>query len=188
MGVLVEDLLTLARLGETRDGERVAVDLAALARDAVSDARVTAPERAISLHAEGAAGAATVLGDPHQLAQVLANLLRNALVHTPGGTPIEVTVARAGASARLQVRDHGTGLPPGEDSHALFERFWRAEGGRARGRGGAGLGLAIVAGVVERHGGRVAAADAPGGGALFTVELPLAAVSSAPRSGYQHTT
>ena len=100
MGVLVEDLLTLARLGETRDGERVAVDLAALARDAVSDASATAPERAISLHAE-AAGVATVLGDPHQLAQVLANLLRNALVHTPAATPIEVTVARAGEGARL---------------------------------------------------------------------------------------
>jgi two-component system, OmpR family, sensor kinase len=175
MGVLVEDLLTLARLGETRAGERAPVDLAALARDAVSDACATAPERAISLHAEGAAGAATVLGDPHQLAQVLANLLRNALVHTPAGTPIEVTVARAGESARLEVRDHGPGLPPG-DPHALFERFWRAEGGRERGKAGAGLGLAIVAGVVERHGGRVAAANAPGGGTAFTVELPLAAV------------
>lgn len=174
MGVLVEDLLTLARLGEPRDGERVAVDLAALARDAVSDACATAPERDVSLHVEGAAGAATAMGDPHQLAQVLANLLRNALVHTPAGTPIEVTVAREGEHARLEVRDHGPGLPPGEDPSALFERFWRAESGRARGPGGAGLGLAIVAGVVERHGGRVEAANAPGGGARFTVRLPLA--------------
>ncbi|HZV74484.1 MAG TPA: HAMP domain-containing sensor histidine kinase [Conexibacter sp.] len=176
MGVLVEDLLTLARLGETRDGERAPVDLAALARDAVSDARATAPERAIELHAEGAAGAATVLGDPHQLAQVLANLLRNALVHTPAGTPIEVTVARAGEQARLAVRDHGPGLPPGDPAE-LFERFWRAERGRERGKAGAGLGLAIVAGVVERHGGRVEAANAPGGGAAFAVHLPLAARS-----------
>ncbi|HEX7292331.1 MAG TPA: HAMP domain-containing sensor histidine kinase [Conexibacter sp.] len=192
MGVLVEDLLTLARLDETRAGERVAVDLAALARDAVSDACAIAPERAISLHVEDASAAATVLGDPHQLAQVLANLLRNALVHTPAGTPIEVTVARAGEEARIDVRDHGPGLPPGEDPAALFERFWRAEGvrGRTRGAGGAGLGLAIVAGVVARHGGRVAAANAPGGGARFTVQLPLAptAVSPAQRSGYQHTT
>jgi two-component system OmpR family sensor kinase len=190
MGVLVEDLLTLARLDETRGGERAAVDLAALARDAVSDACATAPERSISLNAEGAAGAATVLGDRHQLAQVLANLLRNALVHTPAGTPIEVTVAREGEEARVEVRDHGPGLPSGEDPAALFERFWRAEGGRTRGAGGAGLGLAIVAGVVERHGGHVAAANAPGGGAVFTVRLPLAPtpVSPAPRSGYQHTT
>ncbi|MGN6189655.1 MAG: sensor histidine kinase [Conexibacter sp.] len=176
MGVLVEDLLTLARLDETRVGERVAVDVAALARDAVSDACATAPEREISCHADGAAGAATVLGDPHQLAQVLANLLRNALVHTPAGTPIEVTVSREGDEARVEVRDHGPGLPPGEDPAALFERFWRAEGdrGRTRGAGGAGLGLAIVAGVVGRHGGTVAAANAPGGGAVFTVRLPLA--------------
>jgi two-component system OmpR family sensor kinase len=188
MGVLVEDLLTLARLDETRVGERVAVDLAALARDAVSDACATAPEREVALQVDGPAGAATVLGDPHQLTQVLANLLRNALVHTPAGTPIEVTVARDREEARLEVRDHGPGLPPEEDPAALFERFWRAEGGRARGAGGAGLGLAIVAGVVERHGGRVAAANAPGGGALFSVRLPLAPVSSVAPSGYQQIT
>jgi two-component system, OmpR family, sensor kinase len=173
MGVLVEDLLTLARLDELRDAERAEVDLAALARDAVDDARATAPERAIELRARDGAGAAVVLGDAHQLRQLLGNLLRNALVHTPAGTPIEVTLARAGEAARLEVRDHGPGLPPGTDAGALFERFWRAEGGRERGRAGAGLGLAIVAGVVERHGGRVQAADAPGGGASFVVTLPL---------------
>ncbi|MBS1870213.1 MAG: HAMP domain-containing histidine kinase [Actinobacteria bacterium] len=172
MGVLVEDLLTLARLDETRVGERVEVDLAALARDAVSDASAAAPERTISLDAPERDE--RVLGDPHQLAQVLANLLRNALVHTPPGTPIEVTVAAEGEEARLAVRDHGPGLPPDHDSAALFERFWRAEGGRKQGKAGAGLGLAIVAGVVARHGGRVAAADAPGGGAVFSVWLPLA--------------
>ncbi|HET6449523.1 MAG TPA: HAMP domain-containing sensor histidine kinase, partial [Conexibacter sp.] len=188
MGVLVEDLLTLARLDETRDGERTAVDLGALARDAVSDACATAPERAISLDAAAPDGDAVVLGDPHQLAQVLANLLRNALVHTPPGTPIEVTVAREGDDARIEVRDHGLGLPLGEEPAALFERFWRAEGGRKQGKAGAGLGLAIVAGVVERHGGRVEAANAPGGGARFSVRLPLGRVSSAAGSGYQQIT
>ena len=177
MGVLVEDLLTLARLDELPAGQRTPVDLAALARDAVSDACATAPERPISLDLADPDGAATVPGDPHQLAQVLANLLRNALVHTPAGTPIEVAVARDGDEARIEVRDHGPGLPPGQDPAALFERFWRAEGGRARGRGGAGLGLAIVAGVVARHGGRVCAANAPGGGAVFSVRLPLAPVA-----------
>ena len=88
MGVLVEDLLTLARLDEVRAAPHGPVDLAALARDAVDDARVTAPDREISLDAEPA----RVTGDADQLRQVLANLLRNALVHTPAGTPIEVTV------------------------------------------------------------------------------------------------
>ena len=97
-------------------------------------------------------------GDADQLRQVLVNLLRNALVHTPAGTPIEVTVA--GHASALEVRDHGPGLPS-DDPDALFERFWRAEAGRERGKGGAGLGLAIVAGIVDAHGGTVSAANAP---------------------------
>jgi two-component system OmpR family sensor kinase len=101
---------------------------------------------------------------------VLANLLRNALVHTPEGTPIEVFVGQQRGVVQLIVRDHGPGLPPGE-ADALFERFWRSEGGRERGRAGAGLGLAIVAAIVSAHGGSVSASDAPGGGAAFTVTL-----------------
>ena len=171
MGVLVEDLLELARLDEERDPVRVPVDVAALARDAVADARAAAPDRPFELRADAGA---TVLADPHQLRQVLANLLRNATVHTPPGTPVEVAVERDGTDVRLRVRDHGPGLP-GDDPGALFDRFWRAEGGRERGKAGAGLGLAIVAGIVDAHHGRVAASDAPGGGACFTVLLPAAA-------------
>jgi two-component system OmpR family sensor kinase len=136
-----------------------------LARDAVDDARAMAPDRDIALHVERPA---VVLGDADQLRQVLANLLRNALVHTPSGTPIEVSVE---PGVRLEVRDHGPGLPTA-DADALFERFWRAEGGRERGKGGAGLGLAIVAGFVSAHGGSVSASNAPGGGASFVVALP----------------
>jgi len=171
MGVLVEDLLTLARLDELREPVHAEVDLAALARDAVDDARAIAPDRRIDVTADGST---RLLGDAHQLRQVLANLLRNALVHTPAGTPIEVAVAGAGEDVRLEVRDHGHGLPA-DDAGVLFERFWRAEGGRERGRGGAGLGLAIVAGIVAAHDGRVEAGNAPGGGARFTVRLPVAA-------------
>jgi two-component system OmpR family sensor kinase len=170
MGVLVEDLLTLARLDEIAEAPHTAVDLSALAEDAVSDARATAPGREIALAAEPGA---TVLGDAHQLRQVLGNLLRNALVHTPAGTGIEVSVANGDGRVRLQVRDHGPGLPTG-DPEALFERFWRAEGGRERGRAGAGLGLAIVAAIVDAHEGRVGAANAPDGGAIFSVDLPQA--------------
>ena len=169
MGVLVEDLLTLARLDQVPDAPHAELDLAALAADAVDDARATAPEREISLEAEPA----VVMGDGHQLRQVLANLLRNALVHTPEGTPIDVSVATGRDAVRLEVRDHGPGLPTDEPD-ALFERFWRAEGGRERGAAGAGLGLAIVAGIVDAHGGRVRAQNAAGGGASFVVHLPAA--------------
>jgi two-component system, OmpR family, sensor kinase len=172
MGVLVEDLLMLARLDQLPEVPHTDVDLAALARDAVDDARATAPDREIDVRSEPA----EVLGDPHQLRQVLGNLLRNALVHTPDGTPIEVSLEREGAHALLTVRDHGPGLPT-DDPEALFERFWRAEGGRERGRAGAGLGLAIVAAIVDAHDGRVEAVNAPGGGAAFVVLLPLSASS-----------
>jgi len=165
--VLVEDLLTLARLDEVRPAPHGPVDLSMLASDAVDDARVTDPDRAISLDAHPA----RVSGDADQLRQVLANLLRNALVHTPAGTPIDVSVGQGNGHVTLEVRDHGHGLP-GEDPGALFERFWRAEGGRQKGKAGAGLGLAIVAGIVDAHGGTVTAANAPDGGAAFAVTLP----------------
>jgi two-component system OmpR family sensor kinase len=170
MGVLVEDLLTLARLDQVADVPHAEVDVSRLVGDAVDDARATAPEREITSRANGPA---TVMGDAHQLRQVLGNLIRNALVHTPAGTPIEVGLARDGPDVRLEVRDHGPGLPTGDPAE-LFERFWRSEGGRERGRAGAGLGLAIVAGIVDAHGGRVDAANAAGGGASFVVHLPAA--------------
>jgi two-component system OmpR family sensor kinase len=170
MGVLVEDLLTLARLDEVADAPHTDVVLGALVADAVDDARATAPDREISSRIDGAT---TVLGDAHQLRQVLANLLRNALVHTPAGTPIEVSATRDGDDVRLEVRDHGPGLPTDEPDE-IFERFWRSEGGRKQGRAGAGLGLAIVAGIVDAHRGRVEARNADGGGAAFVVRLPAA--------------
>jgi two-component system OmpR family sensor kinase len=170
MGVLVEDLLTLARLDEVPDTPHAELDLAALVRDAVDDGRAVAPGREIHVQVDGPA---VVVGDRDQLRQVLGNLLRNAFVHTPEGTSIEVTLQHAGDDVRLEVRDHGPGLPT-SDAEALFERFWRSEGGRERGRGGAGLGLAIVAAIVDAHRGEVRAGNAPGGGASFVVVLPAA--------------
>jgi two-component system OmpR family sensor kinase len=171
MGALVEDLLTLARLDEAPAMSRAPVDLAVLARDAVEDAHAMAPQRPIELHAPEPA---IVSGDSHRLRQVLANLLRNALVHTPDGTPIELSLEQDEQSASVSVRDHGPGLPDASPQ-LLFDRFWRAEGGRERGKAGAGLGLSIVGTVVDAHGGHVSASNAEGGGALFTVLLPKVA-------------
>jgi two-component system OmpR family sensor kinase len=174
MGDLVENLLMLARLDQLPETAREPVEISSLVAEAAQDARVTAPDRRINVQTTGPA---TVMGDSGQLRQVVSNLVRNALVHTPAGTAVDLRVSEERDEAMLEVRDHGKGLPA-EDSDVLFERFWRADPGRNRGAGGAGLGLSIVRAVVEAHGGRVAAANAPGGGAVFTVRLPLAAQSS----------
>ena len=178
MGALVEDLLTLARLDETPRLRREQVDVALLARESVEDARAMAPDRTISLRARD--GALTA-GDPYQLRQVLANLLRNALVHTPAGTPVDVSVGEDDGHVTVEVRDHGPGLPETAPER-LFDRFWRAEGGRERGKSGAGLGLAIVGAVVAAHQGQVSALNARGGGALFLVRLPKADAGDGPRA------
>ena len=168
MGVLVEDLLTLARLDEVR---AVAARRRRPRRCSPATRSTTRAPPRPSARSRSTPRPRDVTGDADQLRQVLANLLRNALVHTPAGTPIEVSVVRENGGVRLQVRDHGPGLPT-DDADALFERFWRAEGGRERGKDGAGLGLAIVAGIVDGHDGSVSAANAPGGGAAFEVRLP----------------
>jgi two-component system OmpR family sensor kinase len=169
MGVLVEDLLTLARLDEAPVLARQEVDLGALARDAVDDARATSPQRSIELQVKGPA---IICGEEHQLRQVLANLMRNALVHTPARAAIEVALQGDPETVRISVRDHGPGLPPGAQE-ALFDRFWRSQAGRERGKAGAGLGLAIAREIVEAHRGQITAANAEGGGAVFTICLPV---------------
>jgi len=169
MKTLVEDLLLLARLDQTRPIERTPVDLAVLAADACSDAVAADPGRPVALDAPEPA---VVLGDQHHLRQAIANLVTNALRHTPAGTPIEVSARVAGDDAVVTVRDHGPGLDDEALGH-VFDRFWQAD--RARVGKGAGLGLAIVAGIAAEHAGEARAANAPGGGALFTLRLPLGA-------------
>jgi two-component system OmpR family sensor kinase len=168
MGVLVENLLLLARLDELPETRLVPVDLRELAEHVAQDTRAVAPQREVRLRANGAV---TVLADPEQMRQVLANLTRNAVMHTPPQAAIEISVRREGDRAVLEVRDHGAGLPP-EAGDRVFDRFWRADGGRSRGRGGSGLGLAIVKAIVQAHHGEVHAANAQDGGAVFRVTLP----------------
>jgi two-component system OmpR family sensor kinase len=181
MGVLVDDLLLLARLEEGRKPERRDVELSALAVDGVDDLRAADPGRPVHLRTEPGL---VVAGDERQLRQVIGNLLSNARSHTPPGTPVDVSVAAHDGSVLLEVADRGPGLPPGVGDR-VFERFFRADdSGRSRDHGGSGLGLAIVAGVVAAHGGEVHATNREGGGARFVVRLPLAA-SSAPAESEQ---
>jgi two-component system OmpR family sensor kinase len=190
MGMLVEDLLTLARLDQQRPLAKGPVDLLTLAADAVQDARIVSPDRPIDLSV--APGTAFLVdGDESRLRQVLANLVNNAITHTPAGTPVRVKIARGtleapraagsgetGASAPLvpavvlDVEDDGPGMTA-EQARRVFERFYRADAARNRASGGTGLGLAIVAGLVSAHGGAVSVRTAPGQGADFQVKLPL---------------
>jgi two-component system OmpR family sensor kinase len=164
---LVEDLLLLARLDQVRRSERAPVDLSVLAADACSDAIAADSRRAVTL---AAPQPVVVLGDAAHLRQALANLVTNAVRHTPVGTAIEVSVGLRKGYALVEVRDHGPGLDDEALAHA-FDRFWRKD--RSRAGTGAGLGLAIVAAVAAEHSGGVAAINAPGGGALFSIRLPL---------------
>ncbi|HEV2140618.1 MAG TPA: ATP-binding protein [Candidatus Dormibacteraeota bacterium] len=167
---LVDDMLVLARLDQGRPLEQEPVDLQAIATDAVADARAVAPQREIKLVSPGSV---VVNGDDTRLRQVLGNLVRNALVHTPPQTPIDINLSTSDSIARLSVADHGPGLPA-EDVDRIFEPFYRADPSRSRDSGGAGLGLSIVSAVVTAHGGRVSVHQTEGGGATFDVELPLA--------------
>ena len=175
MGVLVEDMLLLARLDQQRPIEHRPVDLLTLAADAVQDARIIAPDRDITLDV-GSGAAFLVLGDEVRLRQVIGNLMNNALTHTPDGTPVTVRVLAGPRepvpSVVLEVADQGPGLPQDQAEH-VFERFYRADQARTRTAGGTGLGLAIVAALVAAHDGTVALKTAPGQGATFRITLPL---------------
>jgi len=157
-----------------RPVNRGPVDLTILAADACSDAVALDPTRPITLDAPEPV---VVLGDQDHLRQAIANLVANAVHHTPVGSPIEVTSQLDGGVASVSVRDHGPGLDEDALAHA-FDRFWQADSARVG--HGAGLGLAIVAGIAGEHGGEITAANAPDGGAVFTLRFPLNAPTVPP--------
>jgi two-component system, OmpR family, sensor kinase len=200
MGVLVEDLLLLARLDQERALDITDVDLLVLAADAVHDAQARDPGRPVTL-APGS-DAVHVLGDEDKLRQVVSNLVTNALTHTPAGTPVQLTVrahdasvpdlppvAQAGELSEqqpaplgvLEVHDDGPGIPV-EAATQIFNRFYSfvpsahvdADQLRNGNRGGSGLGLAITAAILEAHNGRIELHTAPRQGTTFRVLLPLA--------------
>jgi two-component system OmpR family sensor kinase len=182
MGLLVEDLLLLARLDTQRPLEPRPVDLLALAADAVAETRVYAPDHPVAL-VVGEGDPPVVHGDEARLRQVVGNLLGNAVQHTPAGTAVTVSVGTEAGDAVLEVADEGPGLGP-QDAARVFERFYRVDAARTRASGGTGLGLSIVDSIVAAHGGKVSVQSAPGQGARFRVALPVAvsAAADGPRS------
>jgi two-component system OmpR family sensor kinase len=173
MGLLVEDLLLLARMDQQRPLAVRPVDLAAVAGDAVHDARAVQPDRPIALHLdESLTDVPVLLGDEGRLRQIVGNLVTNALVHTPPGSRIAVTLGEeAGGMLVLRVADEGPGMDPADAARA-FERFYRADASRNRAAGGTGLGLSIVDSLATAHGGSVRLDTAPGQGTTVTVRLP----------------
>jgi two-component system, OmpR family, sensor kinase len=191
MGLLVDDLLLLARLDEQRALDSEEVDLVVLAADAVHDVNARDPARQVRLATPD--GPVRVIGDEHRLRQVTMNLVTNAVTHTPAGTRVTVTVAAkptrapggrpaasAGATldevtdlALFEVRDEGDGIPPAE-APLVFDRFYRVDAARSRKNGGTGLGLAITAAILEAHHGRIDLHTRAGSGATFRVLIPLA--------------
>ncbi|WP_433387406.1 sensor histidine kinase [Micromonospora sp. KLBMP9576] len=176
MGLLVEDLLLLARLDRERPLALAPVELPVLASEAVEAARAVAPERRVELEVMPGSGPLVVYGDDARLRQVIGNLMTNALTHTPPDASVTLRLrTEAGHLAVIEVADTGPGLTP-EQAERVFERFYRADAARSRragGHTGTGLGLAIVAALVAAHHGTVEAAGTPGGGATFRVRLPL---------------
>ncbi|HEY5316923.1 MAG TPA: HAMP domain-containing sensor histidine kinase [Solirubrobacteraceae bacterium] len=151
---LVDDLLVLERAGEASPrGELVELDALAREAAAASDRVELGPVTPVAIR-----------GDEHALSRAISNLIENGLVHGPDGGSVTVSVQASGGRAQVCVSDEGSGPDPADREH-LFERFWR--GGRAAEQPGSGLGLSIVAAIVERHGGQVTVA-----GSTFTIDIP----------------
>ena len=171
MGALVEDLLTLARLDQSRELVLAPINLTELVTEAVESARAAGPDHPLTLDLPDES---FFLGDSGKIHQVVANLLANARVHTPVGTPIAVSISSNEEGTSISIADSGPGLSQ-EDQARIFERFYRADPSRNRAREeGSGLGLSIVDSVMQAHGGKVIVTSKLGEGATFTVFFPLA--------------
>ncbi|MGW4528759.1 sensor histidine kinase [Amycolatopsis sp. NPDC004378] len=167
---MVEDLLLLARLDENRPLQTADVDLVRVCREVATDATAAAPDRPIFVYGPAHL---VVRGDTDRLRQVVTNIVRNACVHTPAATPIEILLRHDNpySSVCVEVVDHGGGIPDNLKQR-VFDRFHRNAGHRSPSTGGAGLGMAIVAAIVAAHGGTVTIRDTLGGGATVAVTLP----------------
>ena len=170
MSSLVEDLLLLARLDQSRELTFDPVDINHLVKEAVASAQAAGPGYEITVSSTN--DEVFVLGDSMRIHQAIANLLANARTHTPVGTKIAVNISQGGLETKISISDNGPGLSE-EDQKRVFERFFRADPSRVRvGGEGSGLGLAIVDAVMKAHGGRVEVNSKIGAGATFTIVFP----------------
>jgi signal transduction histidine kinase len=173
LSALVDDLLLLARADSgAMDLSLQAVELGDLAFEAAAALAGPATARGVAVQVDPQP--VMVQGDPVRLRQLVTILVDNAVRHSPAGGIVEVAVRRDREGAVLLVLDQGPGVPP-VDLPRVFDRFWQGPGSST---GGAGLGLAIAAAIVTRHGGRIGVSNRPTGGAAFTVVLPQAAVAA----------
>jgi len=173
MSKLVESLLELAR-GDARErrAELAAVDLAGLVRELCGELRPVAEAKGLTLAVDGPEGELAVLGEATELRRLVLILLDNAMKYTEAGG-IDVAVQRAEGGVALTVRDTGIGIEASALPH-VFDRFWRADKVRSRAEGGVGLGLALAAQIVKRHGGKITVESEPGAGTKFLVMLAAA--------------
>ena len=168
MGYLVEDLLMLARLDQSRELVMDSFDLSTLVSEAVTSATASGPDHSVT--SQITPGVMTI-GDSDKIYQVVTNLLANARAHTPAGTSIKVSVGSNQTGAFVSVADNGPGLSK-EDQSRIFERFFRVDPSRQRSaQDGSGLGLSIVDAVMQAHGGSVSVASDLGKGAVFTLQF-----------------
>jgi two-component system OmpR family sensor kinase len=173
MGSLVEDLLLLARLDQSRQMKAEPVNLSRLVLDAVESARAAGPNHPITFN--NSDEEIYALGDSDRIHQVVANLLANARTHTSIGTVIDVSVSQSDDGVRIRIADNGPGLSK-KDQERIFERFYRADSSRVRTDGeGTGLGLSIVDAVMRAHAGQVSVESEIGKGAAFTLFFPVSA-------------
>ena len=171
MSSLVEDLLLLARLDQSRELTIDPVDINHLVNEAIASAKAAGPSHEITL--KSSSDEVFVLGDSMRIHQAVSNLLANARTHTPAGTKIEIEILQSESEVQISVSDNGPGLSPGDQTR-IFERFFRADPSRARVSGeGSGLGLAIVDAVMKAHGGSVEVLSELNQGAKFTLHFPV---------------
>ena len=169
MSTLVEDLLLLARLDQSRELASDPVDLNTLINEVAASAKAAGPEHLIEVNLDESE--IFVLGDSQRIHQVLANLLANARTHTPAGTQINITAEQGINETTISVSDNGPGLSQ-EDQEKIFECFYRADPARVRsGSEGSGLGLSIVDAVMTAHGGYVSVKSKLGEGSTFTLHF-----------------